>query len=271
MLNPKRLRENPVVARRLQRGGWPSPRLTWILLAGLVIIGAGIAGGAFLLDPTFDSSVSLILPVSLSLLGLLVALLSAPIGALLTAFATARAVRDEGYQLLRVSNLSGKEIVGGYLVIALYRLRLLWVITFGLLPIVLISLAHGFVAMEIAFACLSYDILEGCVSPTPWEVLPQGLGLAAAITGIGAVMGIVLNWAAVCAALWSAFTFRKEGTAVGVSLGLALVLMLVYLGGSLVSINNLYPPGAAGAVIIGLTLVLAALGWGLLRLAARRA
>jgi hypothetical protein len=91
----------------------------------------------------------------------------------------------------------------GYLLIALYRLRLLWVLTFGMLFVLTFLLAHGF------------------------DTLPEVL----MTTLTGGVIGVSLNWLAICTGLWASARWGKRWIALLVTLAITGVALLMSLGG----------------------------------------
>jgi hypothetical protein len=186
------LQTNVVFARLTRHSRWPSPRTTvWLFIAAFLM---GMAGAAALLvtDLVFLTDIGEVVALG----SLAVALLSPPVAAVMTVITTVTDVQSEAYRLMRVSLLPKEEIVSGYLYAALYRLRLLWVLVFGLLlPLAAILLA----------ASLLFD--TGLIG------IP-GVLFVLAVWLTGAAMGCALNWLAVCIAVWQALRWKHVGPAI---------------------------------------------------------
>ncbi len=186
------IQANLVFARLMWHSRWPSPRTAVRLFVTAFLV--GVAGAVILLvtNLVFLTDIGEVVVLG----SLAVALLSPPVAALVTVITTVTDVQSEAYRLMRVSLLPKEEIVSGYLYAALYRLRLLWVLVFGLLlPLAAILLA----------ASLLFD--TGLIG------IP-GVLFVLAVWLTGAAMGCALNWLAVYIAVWQSLRWEQVGPAI---------------------------------------------------------
>lgn len=263
------LRANPVYVHLTRGAKWPSGRAAWLLFVGIAVIGSAIALAATLLDPDMSNVVGFIVAAIFTFGGLLVALLSAPTAGLLAALVTARAARSESHDLLRITALDARTLVRGYLLVALFRLRVLWIVTFGLLLPVLFATAHALSAidMTVPFASDCYD----CPPPTLQVVWPSNLLAAAQTVGGAALSGIAFNWLGVCAGVWMALQFRRSGPAIGATMGIVLALGLLVAAISVVMVTRFFwPQGVELLVLLALLAGVVAIGFAMLRRAEGR-
>ncbi len=197
------IQDNAVFVRLTRHSRWPSLRTTvWLFVAALLL---GVAGAAALLfvDPTTGTALEQLVGRMIALSGSAVALLGLPVGALITVITTATDVHGEAYQLVRASLLSKKEIVSGYIFAALYRLRLLWVLAFGLL------------ALPTVVATTTYWLRER----------PIFVAVAALAFWVnGMVAGLSANWLAVCIAVRQAMCREHIEIAIITTLALLSVV-----------------------------------------------
>jgi hypothetical protein len=107
----------------------------------------------------------------------------------------------DAFQALRLTDLPRRKIVFGYLLIALNRLRLLWVLTFGMLFILMLLLAKNF------------DYFRD----------------ALIISLPGGAMGASLNWLAICTGVWSSIRWRERWSALVITLTIIGVVLVVTL------------------------------------------
>lgn len=194
---------NPIFDRALQHSRWPSPRTTWILFGVFILVGLVYIWFVYLVDrdDTLAISISLIV---FGLSSLLVAILSAPLSALVTCLNLPKEISGDAFQTLRLTGLSRRKIVVGYLLISLYRLRLLWVLTFGMLFVLAFLLAKSLSLYDALFATIT-----------------------------GGVIGTALNWLAICTGLWASVRWGKRWIALMVTLAITGVALLLSLGGIL--------------------------------------
>jgi hypothetical protein len=94
--------------------------------------------------------------------------------------------------------------VSGYIYAALYRLRLLWVLAFGLL----LPLVATLLTVSLLPEASLFGILEVLFVLAAWST--------------GAALGGVFNWLAVCIAVWQALRWKH--------VGLAIAAVIVLLG-----------------------------------------
>jgi hypothetical protein len=191
------IRDNAVFVRLTRHSRWPSPRTTVWLFVAAFLVGTGDAAALLFIEPFLNTIAQLVNRV-IFLSGPAVVLLSSPVAALVTIIATVTDMRSEAYRLMRVSILPREEIVSGYIYAALYRLRLLWVLEFGLLT------------------------LPTLVVATYWFwVRPTLTAIAALVTWAASIIaGIAVNWLAVCIAVWQSLCRKRVGTAIITTLAL---------------------------------------------------
>jgi hypothetical protein len=201
------LQTNVVFARLTRHSRWPSPRTTMRLFVAALLVGTGGAVARLVVDPFLRTTAIRVIALS----GLAVVLLSPPVAALVTTITTVADMQSEAHRLTQVSLLSKEEIVSGYLYAALYRLRLLWVLVFGLLlPLVATFLIAGLLC--------DADLIG----------IPGAL-FVLAVWLTGAAMGGVFNWLAVCIGVWQSLRSRRLGPAVTTAMAiLGSAEMLVF-------------------------------------------
>ena len=194
---------NPIFVR-LTRNAKPPSLRTCLWLA----FGLGLTTLAFMSWTMLYHPIPPFVQVGLLLMLLSAALtflLPIPIG-IIAATITARDVQGEEYQLLRLTNLSPRTIVWGYIGTALHRLRLLLALMIGTMP----SLVMGILLLEImidsVFASIS-TCLDGPCSPQ----------LLSAETANSLYWG-TYTWLVVALTLWGV---NLLGAALGVWLSLA--------------------------------------------------
>ncbi len=220
------IQTNAVFARLTRHSRWPSLRTTVRLFGAALLVGAGGAVALLVVGPTLTPATAELLGYVFILSGLAVVLLSPPVAALVTIITTVTDVQSEAYQLMRMSLLPKEEIVSGYIYAALYRLRLLWVLAFGLLsPPVVVILAGDI-------------LLDAHTGGIPIMVVLA----APAIWSIGVMEGIAANWVAACIAVWQALRKKRIEIAIITTLALLSVTgLLIPLAVSLALMGYVIP------------------------------
>ncbi len=191
---------NPIFDRALEHTRWPSTRTTLTLFFVFVLAGAVYTGFLSTADP-HAQDFSFLSLVVFGLLSLLVAILSAPVSALITCLNLPNEMSGDVFQTVRLTGLSRRKIMVGYLLISLYRLRLLWVLTFGMLFVLGFFMAKGL------------DLYDAHVT-----------------TITGGMIGISLNWLAICTGLWASVRWGKRWIALMVTLAITGAALLLSLG-----------------------------------------
>src|SRR5574341_1185494 len=232
--------QNPVFQHLTRREGWPSVREAGMLLA--ILSGGGCLGiyvvALLMVDAFFRYSIPISLVVfPLPLVGIILALISPFASAMVTVIGTVRDANSDMLRVLRLTRLTPREIVFGYLWVALYRLRLLWVLCYGLLP----PLWGAIMVMSVPLSPYGSptDMLE-YAGPALWIVF------------CGAVLGTGLNWLAVCAGVSAALRWRSIGAAVGAAAGAALaafVALVVVLYCGFITALGTYDAGPGRAMM----------------------
>lgn len=242
---------NPVYEHLTRRRRWPSVRMAvilWISLSWLgaivpaaiwqLVAGTNTALGSGSITPTGFISVPILL-VSL------VAAISSPIiSAAVTAVGTARFANDEAIALLKLTRITPGTIVWGYLRAALFRLRLLWAVCFGLLiPSVAAATLVGLETMQATFRLAG----GGPQSASLLDALFTA-GLSAIPIGCVALISITLNWLAVCVGVWSGLRTAIPAHAIALALSGILIALLPIPVSLLAAILG----DGTGAILFGL-------------------
>nr|MBN1230183.1 hypothetical protein [Anaerolineae bacterium] len=208
-------RRNPLVQQVLRNNPSPSLRSTTRATDALSMIGFLVAAGNLLVDSglTFRS----VAPRAIIGVSVLVSIAGLPIAALITAASTVERTRNESFHLLRISTLSRKTLVTGYLLSAAYQLRLLWAAVLALLPALVVSVIHYFVTLDLGIFCSGRT---NCISLP--EALPFSVLLAIFLIATALLSIVSLYWLVLCASIWASLRIREIGAASLVALGLAL-------------------------------------------------
>jgi hypothetical protein len=241
---------HPLLARLARPGRWPSFQTTVRLFVAAFLVGVAGAVALLFVNPIFGTALEQLAARVIALSGLAVALLSPPVAVVVTVITTAADVRSEAYQLMRVSLLPKEEILSGYIYAALYRLRLLWVLAFGLL------------APPTAVVTTAYWL---------WERPIFVAVVALAVWVNGTAMGLSANWLAVCIAVWQALRKKRIETTIITTLALLSVTgLFMPLAVSLVLgcayYTLFYESGVAVTLACGSPFFLALMGYVIPRL-----
>lgn len=160
------------------------------------------------------------LPLITMFLSLIVFLLSPFLAATLSAIYTVNAVSDEAFVLLRLSGVPPKRMVRGFLFAAVFRLRLLWGVCYGLLLPLLASFSIDWSMSALTRPSQRFDYFIDYILPVILIVV------------IGALLGTVMNALAVALAVRSGLRSRSLATTIGEAVGGAfaqLVGLLIVL------------------------------------------
>jgi hypothetical protein len=116
---------------RVERGRWPSPQATLWLFAGLFLasVALGVLAGLYSRGPTTLRF--------LTLIGLGVLFFVPMVVAAMAATMALQSVGDGSHQLLQLTLLSKREVVGSYVLATLYRLRVLLALAIGPTPLLI--------------------------------------------------------------------------------------------------------------------------------------
>jgi hypothetical protein len=198
------IRDNIVFVRLTRHSRWPSLQTTMRLFGVAFLVGMGGAVILLFTDPAFHTDIGELVGTVIVVSGLAVAFLSPPVVAVITVIATVTNMRSEVHRLMQVSPLPREEIVSGYIYAALYRLRLLWVLAFGLLPPPVAVLLTGDILLDTYTGGI--PIMVVLAAPVIWL--------------IGVMEGVAVNWVAACIAVWQSLCRKRVGTAIITTLAL---------------------------------------------------
>jgi hypothetical protein len=231
----KRIRSNPIANRLIQQGRWPSPRQTLGIFSALTVIGLGATITGLAADPEAYTCLAcpsfILVPTGLVLL-----IFTSPLSAVLTTIMIVQDAQSESYQLIRASSLPRNTIVMGYWLAALYRLRFLWALGFGLILPVIVAMTQMFVALEIEICC--WDCV-GCSYPV-WEGMwLRNLKTSSIVGASGALLWIALNALAISLAVWSSIHWRNLSLALGLTLSVIGLGVVLQFGGLVLLLGNL--------------------------------
>jgi hypothetical protein len=171
----------------------------------------------------------------------LVVVFSPSLAAIVTTINTTAVAGNADFVLLKLTGLEPATVVRGHLLASLYWLRIQWAIGFGLLPIVFAANIH----------ILASDLIRTDLTALEiwWDVLPTSLGI---VLG-GLIIGLSLNWLAICSAIWCSVYNTNRVLAIAVTLMISLCELLLVptvLGTVIVAAGILYVCGAIGALVI---------------------
>lgn len=213
----KKLRSNPILIHQMRNAKWPSLRTAAWIAAALTLLGSCLALLSFAFSPDGGNNLALagssLIYLADSMLGM-----NGPLIAVVAAVvATVQAIDSQAFQIMRLSNLSEGNIVGGYTAAAAFRLRILWMLAGGLLLPQLIAATHGNVILTIGSACLMSNNTF-CTPPNPSEILLKEAGIALIQTICDLAQFIAWHWFAITLGVWMAFRHRRIGNGLAVAL-----------------------------------------------------
>jgi hypothetical protein len=242
--------DNPLVQQIVQRGKWPSLRVVVLIAFGLGLLMTVDITRAILRMPA-----PAVPAVWLMFLGWLVTLVSPAVVGMVAGVSTARTVSSEAFELVRLTNLSEREIVRGLVGRALYRLRILLGLNVAALPVLVLSVIYLSIEVTYIFCTISCMSLMYAGSPCacePWPVFgppAAWLTLLIAMAGLWGMIGLA-------AALGVALGLNiRKGSAAGT---ITLILMLPLTSGTAYGLLMLCSGGwvtiAPGWLLFGLPL-----------------
>lgn len=199
------MKDNPIYLHLTRDFHQPTSRIERLLLFAVGILGTSAAGGAVYYEWTFVSIV-IVLVLSISSLGFVV--MASSLALIVAALFTAKDAHEESLAVLRLTNITSRQIVDGYIGAVAYRLRILQVIGIGLVPQTIVILASYLSSPFYS------SLLSVCIP-------------AIFITGMLTAMTILLCSLAIIAGVWVGFRWR--GKALGVAGGILLVAWIVFI------------------------------------------
>jgi hypothetical protein len=243
---------NPIYRHLTRNRRWPSARVA--LLLGLAF--TFLCSAVIWLIPLLPAGPDIRIPIlggNAPLWGIvalvtvsgsvLIGVISPTISGVITALTTVSAADDETITLLRLTHVGPWMLMRGHFLAALFRLRWLWILCYGLLlPAFLAALMLAAQPTDLLDALnFMFEYWEDFVSLLFWGVVS------------GALLGSGMNLLTLCASLWAGLHFRRPGPAAGVALGIALIsfiglLATIYIGvraAAAVSMNSRTMTGAA--------------------------
>jgi hypothetical protein len=231
----KNIRNNPILSHLMRHAGWPSLQTALFIAAALTVIGLALTSSAYALYPgggTLSFSSHTVLTVELLLL-----VFGPLITAVVVVVSTVRAIDTKAYQMMRLSELSERDIVSGYAAGALFRLRSLWITAGGLVFPLIMALIHLGVVVTIVFACIvdPMKVDPNCIPPEPSEIVMRQVGIALILTLCYVAVFIAWNYLAAGLGVWMAFQHRQTGKALVVTLLLLVFVMAFQIVGSVQS------------------------------------
>jgi len=221
---------NPVYDHLTRRRKWPSVRVAAKLCIALNLLGAivlaaiwqpdAVVGNASTIHTAFPSVVTIEL-------SLVMAIISPFISAAVAAVGTARFANDEALALLMLGKFTPATVVRGHFEAAVFRLRLLWVACFGLLlPL--------WVATTILASVIAVVFAGGGVGDVDLRLMLIVSVPLAGVIGFAALVGVILNWLAICIGIWVGLRWHKPSTALTISqvgVLISIVVLLLIVGG----------------------------------------
>lgn len=255
---------NPLYERLTHNARPPSMRVCLWLAFGLGLATLAYMSWVMLYQPyTPYSTIAVGLMVASALL---LFLLPVVVG-ITAATITARDAQGEEYQLLRLTNLSPRSIVWGYIGAALHRLRLPLALMIGTMPVLVV----GMLWMSIEIAAIFANISMSCpVGPCGPSTLNAESANSLYWGGYSGLAGVIALWGVTLLAamlgVWLGLAWRKAAPAAVVT---ALVTLLAMIG--LIMLFTSFISGMSPPMATLISLLLASvpyvLGCGIARLA----
>lgn len=263
----KNLKNNPILAQQMRNARWPSLRTAvWIAVA-LAVVGLVLTIGGYVISPDGEKGWVLVVPSVIMLTETLLMVFGPLITAVVAVVMVVRAIGSENYQMIRLSQLSERDIVNGYLAGVLFRLRSLWMITGGLALPLIAAMTHIGVVFAVLFTCdLNRNLMQmdsRCIPPQPSDIIMEQVGTALIATASYVILFIAWNWLAAHLGVWAAFRYRHLGK------GLSAVLLSLICIIALSVISILIMADGPTAAIIGSVVISSLLGWAAYRRAVK--
>jgi hypothetical protein len=202
-------------ARRVSRRG-----------AFWLAFGIGIASLALSTWLTFKTNSDGLLIVLLVVLGGM--LLSPVVVAAVTAILSARNVRSEGFQLVRLTNVSDGNIVWAHILASLLRFRILLAVLVGLMPVIVVGILDMQLYVTAIFVNLIYSCYQQPCPPATSTLPSTGDWLKSGLAIIVGVIGLWgLNVLAAALGTFAALRWQRASAAATMALGSILVVLAV--------------------------------------------
>jgi hypothetical protein len=214
---------NPIYRHLTRHRRWPSERTSVLLCLAFTLIAIIVL---YLLSESrrtlshFGPFVTSFRDGMLfSTIIIIIAFINLPplISAIITAITTASAADEEMFTLVRLTKVKPRVMVTGYLYAALFRLRWLWIVCFGSIVPLFLSLLMGtlkgnplkaLIAFVESFSSEGYFVL--------WVVFTV------------VVFATGSNILSVCVNLWAGLHFRRIGPSAGVSVITGVVTLTMF-------------------------------------------
>ncbi len=220
------MEHNPILrhmlGKNVRRGAWLTVVLAVDGLAVMLLVGL-----LLLMDGWYELLIDLALPMVMT------ALLLPPLMAVVAARTTASYVQTDAFQMVQITDLPARQIVEACLGVALYRLRLLLVVAFALMPLCFLAI----ILLELEFAAGLYCCTLSMQAPfnnqpSYLEMVYLGdLALSYALLALG-----YWGWVGAAGAIgvWIGMRSRRPAAASGYAF-LASLLVLMIGGGVLLA------------------------------------
>jgi len=224
----QRPESNPVFAHLTRRRTWLTLRTGLILCFALTLIGTLAVTVAWRpsvrLPGRFSPGSH---PAAVMIIAGITTLIIAPfISAAVATAGTSRFAGDEMFTMLKLTSVSPHAVMRGLLWAALFRLRLLWVICFGLL--IPLLAAWTIVGIELNRPYAEY--YGAFAPPTTTADFLATAGHAGQIILLGGVLGIILNWLALCVGIHNGLRWWKPAPSLALSLiGVLISIIMLML------------------------------------------
>ncbi len=236
----KHLKDNPILIHQMRNARWPSVRTAMWIAVGLTLVGTVISLANFVQSPQAsgglvvssagltlksDSPVAIASSIILYFNSLVRSLL--PWITVVTAGVTsAQVVENQAFQVMRLSQISERDIASGFIATAVYRLRGLWMVFGGLVIPYQVESIHSRVSIIYTLACLSGP----CTSFILSEVLLQEIVFGLLFAICNTAYFIALYCFAAALGVWVAFRHREIGKTLAWSLIWLLLVWAVQAG-----------------------------------------
>jgi hypothetical protein len=250
-------RPNPIYRHLTRNRRWPSASAAVLIGLGSTFVCSTLICMLSFLPENSRTSIPILyadlsfgqLIFFLIILGsLLLALVSPAISGVITAITTANAADEEIFVLIQLTRVRPRTIVSGYLLAALFRLRWLWILCYGLLlPL------FAAIVLLLTQSSGPLDAAETLV-----EGWSDGTSIFFWIVFCGAALGTGLNWMTVTGGVWVGLAFKKLAPALGLVLGIILfgwigLVAAIYMG---VSVTIETSSGSVNGVIFAFVFIL---------------
>lgn len=211
------MESNPVYQRLMRKGGGLSKPAYTRLSVGMGVVTGALSLAAFIFDPKRRGPLSIV-HYAVFVAALAVVVLTPFITLIFTAVTVANDVVHEDFGLLRLTNVTPKDVVIAYHGAANTRLAIMRAICLGLIPGFALSFAHMFALFDLDSSQLGNWTEQ-------WIV---GLMLAFIPLSVIGFITMGLWWAARSVGVWASIRWRHNGPMV--ALGMAIGSLVLALG-----------------------------------------